>query len=425
MTRALATPNRGTDSAHGLGTATASRSQKSKIKRQKCAGGVEAVIWLTTSLPAPHPLPAQASRPCQGSVTTARSPHPPAVPLRAADESPKDAHQPGWPDHLVVGSRSDRKPRLPQPTTKTTPLSREVPPGDQGASNTSIPRVALRRCSTLALLLLTGLLLGCEAASPPPAVLPPAPTAEELAALTADLDQLNPQKPATPPAEPAPSSTAPADPAATDPAPTAPPSTPAEPPAPKSEPAVPEPAAPEKPEKVVTASATIPATRTRPSLIPAGPSANPLPGGVRILIPSKTFKPEGAERALRVSFDDLDLLKVLNMEPITPDAVERMPDWLKGLDGQTIRLRGFMYPPSFPDGITRFLLARDNQICCFGRNPKAYDIVAVTLREDAPTHYIENRPFDVIGTFHIEQQTFDDIESGTLYRLDNAQVLER
>jgi hypothetical protein len=372
MTRALAIPCRGTDSAQGLGTAL--RRQKSKVKSQKCAGGVDAVNQLPTSLSAPHPLPAQASRPCEGSVITA-------------------------------------SPRA------------EV----QATRDTSTPRVASQQSATIALLLLTGLLLGCEAASPPPVVLPPAPNAEEVAALTADLDQLTPPKPATPPAEPAPGSTAPADPAATDPTPTptAPATTPAEPPAPKSEPAVPEPAAPEKPEQVVTASATIPATRTRPSLIPAGPSANPLPGGVRILIPTKTFKPEGKERALRVSFDDLDLLKVLNMEPITPDAVEQMPDWLKGLEGQTIRLRGFMYPPSFPDGITRFLLARDNQICCFGRNPKAYDIVAVTLREDAPTHYIENRPFDVIGTFHIEQQTFDDIESGTLYRLDNAQVFER
>ena len=411
MTRALAIPCRGTDSAQGLGTATASRSQKLKIKRQKCAGGVDAVLALCARVPVPTALLKSHESIASSCATGSAS----------ASSLANDEHwQRQW---LTWWCRLRSVPRAANPSRAgVPPLACPAVPATRDNAN---PPVALRRCSTLALLLLTGFLLGCEAASPPPVVLPSAPTAEEVAALTADLDQLTPPKPATPPAEPAPSSTAPANPAATDPTPTAPASTPAEPPAPKSEPTVPEPAAPEKPEQVVTASATIPATRTRPALIPAGPSANPLPGGVRILIPTKTFRPEGKERALRVSFDDLDLLKVLNMEPITPDAVDQMPDWLKGLEGQTIRLRGFMYPPSFPDGITRFLLARDNQICCFGRNPKAYDIVAVTLREDAPTHYIENRPFDVLGTFHIEQQTFDDIESGTLYRLDNAQVFER
>jgi len=163
----------------------------------------------------------------------------------------------------------------------------------------------------------------------------------------------------------------------------------------------------------------------RPSIIPAGPAVNPLPGGVRVLIPTKSFRPEGRERALRVVFDDLDLLKVLNMEPVTPDAASLMPDWLRGLNGKTIRVRGFMYPPSFPDGITRFLLARDNQICCFGRNPKPYDIVAVTMKTDVSTHYIENRPFDVVGTFHIEEQALEDIETFSLYRLDDAVVIER
>ncbi len=50
------------------------------------------------------------------------------------------------------------------------------------------------------------------------------------------------------------------------------------------------------------------------------------------------------------------------------------PDWLRELDGQPITLRGFMYP-TYADPVRAFMLARDNQICCFGRNPKPYDLV--------------------------------------------------
>ncbi len=39
-------------------------------------------------------------------------------------------------------------------------------------------------------------------------------------------------------------------------------------------------------------------------------------------------------------FDDIDLLKVLNMDPVTPDAVEKMPSWLRSLDGRRVRFAG-------------------------------------------------------------------------------------
>lgn len=293
----------------------------------------------------------------------------------------------------------------------------------------------VRRPSAVLLLLLAGL-TGCGTAENPTAPTSPAgPTAAERAEIEADLAALAPPKPTEPAAVATPQDTAnppspPAvatssDPAGTLPAPTPPTANPPQP--------SPEPATPAVTTTVPTpasgtssvAAASVPTARVRPSVIPAGPAVNPLPGGVRVLIPTKAFRPEGRERALRVVFDDLDLLKVLNMEPVTPDAVGLMPDWLRHLNGKTIRLRGFMYPPSFPDGITQFLLARDNQICCFGRNPKPYDIVAVKMKDDVSTHYIENRPFDVIGTFHIEEQAIEDIETFSLYRLDDAIVIER
>ena len=148
------------------------------------------------------------------------------------------------------------------------------------------------------------------------------------------------------------------------------------------------------------------------------------PGGPReleLLVPTKRF-PKDPAGGLRVSFDDLDLLKVLNAEPVPADVVSHFPDWLNGLDGKRVRLRGFMYP-TYADPVTRFILARDNQICCFGRSPKPYDLVTVTLAEGEASAYIQNRPFDVAGTFRIDP--VHDGESWLrLYRIDDAEVIE-
>ena len=147
------------------------------------------------------------------------------------------------------------------------------------------------------------------------------------------------------------------------------------------------------------------------------------PRVVTLLIPDKKFQSEGkgSEKALRVSFDDFDLLKVLNMEPVTEDAPSRMPKWLKDLDGKRIRVRGFMFPPFEEEDIPVFTLARDNQICCFGRNPLVYDLVDVFMRRGETTDYIQNRPFDVVGVFHIG----DSIVPGELYSMDDAVVIDR
>lgn len=147
------------------------------------------------------------------------------------------------------------------------------------------------------------------------------------------------------------------------------------------------------------------------------------PRVVTLLIPDKKFQTEGKgdEKALRVSFDDFDLLKVLNMEPVPEDAPSRMPKWLKDLDGKRVRVRGFMFPPFEEEDIPVFTLARDNQICCFGRNPLVYDLVDVFMRKGETTDYIQNRPFDVIGVFHIG----DSIVPGELYSMDDAVVIDR
>lgn len=144
-----------------------------------------------------------------------------------------------------------------------------------------------------------------------------------------------------------------------------------------------------------------------------------------VLIKDKKFKTEGPGGAIRVTYDDIDLLKVINMDPVAPTATALMPKWLKDLDGKRVRLRGFMYPPFEQTGIEAFGFARDNQICCFGKNPKIYDLFPVTLRQGVTTYYILNRPFDVVGVFHISPAVDEDGELLRLYAIDDAVVIEK
>jgi hypothetical protein len=140
----------------------------------------------------------------------------------------------------------------------------------------------------------------------------------------------------------------------------------------------------------------------------------------------RDFVVEGPDGALRVGFDDLDLLKLLRMDPVTPDCVEKMPGWLRGLDGKTVRIRGFMKPGLLLEGIPQFMCVRDTGLCCFGPKGKIYDMIAVTLKEGTTTSYIELRPFDVVGKFRIELLELE--EDGTifgLYYIDDARIIQK
>jgi hypothetical protein len=168
------------------------------------------------------------------------------------------------------------------------------------------------------------------------------------------------------------------------------------------------------------ATTVVPASATADSQVP---TPTVLEGGIRLLIPEKTFRKEGPDGALRLSYDDIDLLKILNMEPVPLDAEGHFPSWLQELDGKRIRIRGFMYPTFEATGLTDFLMARDNGICCFVRQPKIYDIIIVNLAKGETTDYIEGRPFDVEGVFRIQPEA-DNTELYQLYLIEDARVLK-
>ena len=176
---------------------------------------------------------------------------------------------------------------------------------------------------------------------------------------------------------------------------------------------------PEGPEQVQPTISDQPADVGSP--LPEAMEESEEPLEIKLLIAEKRFREE--DNSLRVSYDDIDLLKILNMQPVPVDADRHFPEWLRGLDGKKIRIRGFMYPTFEATGLTRFSLARDNGICCFVRQPKVYDIIGVDLIEGETTDYIDGKPFDVEGVFQIAPEA-DDTELYQLYRIADATVLK-
>lgn len=144
---------------------------------------------------------------------------------------------------------------------------------------------------------------------------------------------------------------------------------------------------------------------------------------IDLLIPYKSFRRERGTEAVRISYDDIDLLKVLNMEPVPTDAPKYFPEWLAGLNGKRVRIRGWKYPTFASEGLRQFTMARDNGICCFQRMPKIYDVIFVKLAKGEVTDYIAQRPFDIECTCRIDSEG-DGSELPRLYKIDDARVLD-
>ncbi len=142
---------------------------------------------------------------------------------------------------------------------------------------------------------------------------------------------------------------------------------------------------------------------------------------VEPLVPEPEFRRE-RDGALRVSFDDIDLKRIIDVERPTVDTPRDLPEWLSALDGQRIRIAGFMKPNERVTDIPHFIFVRDNGVCCFGQQAKLYDMIHVRLREGTTTDFIQGRPFDVEGVFRIKPTVFLD-ELVFFYHLENAAVV--
>lgn len=177
-------------------------------------------------------------------------------------------------------------------------------------------------------------------------------------------------------------------------------------------------------EKGITAPVQ-PESTIVPSDAPSLTVGTPKPGKIELLIPEKSFPRDRKSGALRITYDDLNLLKVLNMDPVTDDAVSHMPGWMTGLEGQTVRVRGYMYPNQFEDRLEMFVLLRDNQECCFGPTAKIYDHIVIRMREGTTAKFVDkNVVLDIVGRFKIQLESAGGEIFG-LYIIEDAAVVGR
>ena len=119
-----------------------------------------------------------------------------------------------------------------------------------------------------------------------------------------------------------------------------------------------------------------------------------------------------------VTFDDIKL-ELKKEDPYTPEA---LTDKVKQLNGQSIRIRGYILPSFQQDGITQFVLVRDNMECCFGPGALLYDCILVQMVAPATATFTV-RPVSVEGKFSIDP--VKDSVNGrylAIYHLDGKQV---
>jgi hypothetical protein len=126
----------------------------------------------------------------------------------------------------------------------------------------------------------------------------------------------------------------------------------------------------------------------------------------------------GAERKIRdLTFDDLKF----EMKKGDPFQRAMLTDGIERLQGERIRIRGFILPSFQPSGITQFVLVRDNLECCFGPGAALYDCILVEMVPGKSTSYTV-RPVAVEGVFSIKPLPGPGGKPTAIYRLEGWSV---
>lgn len=98
------------------------------------------------------------------------------------------------------------------------------------------------------------------------------------------------------------------------------------------------------------------------------------------------------------------------------------PDMLTRLDGQTVRIKGFMVPYDDLKNLRKFMLMPTSGGCFFCQPPSINQVVFVEQPGEKSRPYI-NRPVEVEGTLHLWQPEGSVEEyQAFLFVITNAQV---
>ena len=117
-----------------------------------------------------------------------------------------------------------------------------------------------------------------------------------------------------------------------------------------------------------------------------------------------------------ISFDDLNC-------GMQADIVFRpwmLTDRVKELDGQRVRIAGYMHPDAKQKGITEFVLLRNTE-CKFGPSGQADHLIQVKLEKGVTTNYSIN-PIEVVGQLIFKPFTGPDGNTWSIYEMSGESV---
>lgn len=140
------------------------------------------------------------------------------------------------------------------------------------------------------------------------------------------------------------------------------------------------------------------------------------PGGVAPPAP-RPAPPPPAAACRDITFDDIKL----DMQKGEPFSRDRLTQRVTALDRVRVRIRGYILPSFQQEGLTQFVLVRDNQECCFGPGAALHDCVVVRMRP-GKTATFSIRPVAVAGTFRVEELKGPDGRHLAIYALDGEAV---
>ncbi len=118
-----------------------------------------------------------------------------------------------------------------------------------------------------------------------------------------------------------------------------------------------------------------------------------------------------------ISFDDI----TFKMEKDDSFKRSMLTKKIVALADKSVRIRGFILPSFKQDGLTEFVLVRDNMECCFGPGAALYDCIMVRMQPGESTSF-SVRPVMVEGQFSIEEwRDFDGVVRA-IYHLQGLSV---
>ncbi|MEY3275555.1 MAG: hypothetical protein RL153_821 [Verrucomicrobiota bacterium] len=168
------------------------------------------------------------------------------------------------------------------------------------------------------------------------------------------------------------------------------------------------PAAP-KGQPIVRASTNTPAARPTNATV-VGPPA------------SSTNAPAKPGGPMPLGFDQLAGFNYVVPEytgttpPPAPDT-NQIPASVRGLDGKTVAVKGFMLPLKVKDGkVQELLLMRDQSMCCFGAVPKINEFLTVKMTGEG-TRAVMDQAVTLVGKLKVGEFSENGYLLG-IYQLD-------